>query len=118
MLIHALRAFPLTTVVMIVLGFSVGAQAQNYFAYPTYGYRPVAPVAVVPYYRMPTPVPFVAARVPVPFVAAPYPIAPVTAVAPVAYYTARPVLSRPVVARTKYYVPFQPIRNTVRAVTP
>ncbi len=100
---------------------SQSSMAQGYYSYSV-GIAPV-PVAVIPAppvaaYRVPVavPQPYVAAHVPAPYVAVPavrYSVARVPVAPPVAYYAPRRVVVRP-----KVYVPFQPVRNAVRAVTP
>lgn len=119
------RKLALMVFLLVAVSFSSEADAQNYYGVAFGAYGPVPPpVSVVTHYRGPiaapyVAAPYVAARVPVPFVppvpvaAYPYAVARPAVVAPVAYYAPRPV-----VARTKYYVPFQPVRNTVRALTP
>jgi hypothetical protein len=105
------------------------AEAQTYI-----GYMPATPVPVAAYYR---PVPVVSYS---PVIAASYyapqtvyyaPPVPYYVAAPMAtpYYAASPVVpaavavapvyyGRPVVVRPKVYVPGEPVRNILRAVTP
>jgi hypothetical protein len=76
-------------------------------------YAPVTygPVVTTAYYA---PVPYLA---PAPVVMPYYAASPV-----VAYYggpvAVAPVYGRPVIVRPKVYIPGQPVRNVVRAVTP
>jgi hypothetical protein len=97
-------ALPLVVLAGLLLCGKTASAQYPYFA-PVYGY-PVYPVAVAPR---------VVYRPAYPVYAAPVIAAPI--------YTA-PVVAAPVyitpgyVARQKTYIPFQPARNVIRAVTP
>jgi hypothetical protein len=98
----------------VVLLVSSQALAQGVVAY-----MPVAPAPVVAYYAPPPlvsygPVVTTAYYAPPPYYVAP-PVVTAYYGAPVVapYYYGRPVIVRP-----KVYIPGQPVRNVVRAVTP
>jgi hypothetical protein len=118
-----MKTFVMPFSVAVVLMLSSSALAQGVVAYMPVAPAPVAyyqPAPVVGYgpvvrtaYYAPAPY-YVASPVAVPYAAAPVVTAyyggPV-AVAPLYY-------GRPVIVRPKIYIPGQPVRNVVRAVTP
>jgi hypothetical protein len=112
---------------VVVLMLSSTVLAQGYLAY-----MPVAPGPVVSYYAPAPavsygPVATTSYYAPAPYYAAAAPV-PYYAAAPVPYYAAAPVMggpvafapvyARPVIVRTKVYIPGEPVRNVLRAVTP
>src|SRR6056297_1674841 len=106
-----------TTILAIFTLSAATATAQPPIAFPApvTTYRPVAPVPVVPApavttYRPVAPAPVVTSYRPV----APAPV--VTSYRPV-YPAVVPAVA-PVVVDTDIYVPGQPIRNLLRAITP
>jgi hypothetical protein len=120
---HVMKSLMLVVTLAIVLVASSSLFAQGYATFVPAGPAPAVayygPAPVVPYgpvvstaYYAPAPY-YVAAPVVVPrryYVAAPVVAAPVV-VAP-AYY------GRPVIVRPKIYIPGEPVRNVLRAVTP
>ena len=115
MSVPSTRVLSAVALALLSLAFSQPAAAQNFVPLSPYAYG-AGPI-VAPYVA-PVPATYVrsvtVARYPV--TAGPL-VAPAPVVA-VPYYAARPALVRPVIVRPKYYVPYQPIRNTVRAITP
>jgi hypothetical protein len=107
-----MKTFVMALSLAIVLMASSNVLAQVYATYMPVAPAPVVvgygPVVSTSYYA-PTPY-YVASPVVTPYyVASPIAVGPV-AVAP--YY------GRPVIVRPKIYVPGQPVRNVIRAVTP
>jgi hypothetical protein len=112
-------AFLLTAAVMV----ASSANAQAYVGYmpaaPAVSYYAPAPVAT--YYSPVIATAYYAPQTVYYSAPAPYYVAaPVFAPAPavVAPVAVAPVYARPVIVRTKIYVPGQPVRNVLRAVTP
>ncbi len=99
---------------IVLLGASVASAGWTYVARAPVVYGPTPVVAnywpVGPVYTYPAP--YVVAR---PVVAAPAPVVYYRP-APVVYGPAPVVYGYPYVVRARYYVPGQPVRNTLRAV--
>jgi hypothetical protein len=120
-----MKSFVMVLSLAVVLVVSSTVLAHGYVAY-----LPVAPVPVTAYYApVPTvayaqvpaityaPVATTAYYAPAPYYVAPPVVTPYYVASPVAVPVA-PVYGRPVVVHPKVYVPGQPVRNVVRAVTP
>jgi hypothetical protein len=123
-----MKSFVMALSLIVVLTATSSVLAQGYATY-----MPVGPAPVVSYYA-PAPVvsygpvvatsyyaprPYYAAS-PVPYyvaspVVTPYYVASPVAVGPVAV---APIYGRPVIVHPKVYIPGQPVRNVLRAVTP
>ena len=110
-----MKSFVVALSLSMVLLLSSSVLAQGYVTY-----MPVGPVPVATYYS-PAPVvsygPVVATSyyAPVPYYVAVPVVRPYYAASPV---VVGPVYGRPVIVRPKIYVPGQPVRNVLRAVTP
>jgi hypothetical protein len=131
-----MKSFVAVLALAVVLMTSSNLLAQGYVTYMPVGPAPVAayyapapvlgvgPVvatsyyAPAPYYAA-APAPYYAAA-PVPYYAAAPVVPPYYAAAPVAVapLAVAPVYGRPVIVHPKVYIPGQPVRNVLRAVTP
>ncbi|MGO9108610.1 MAG: hypothetical protein ACLP9L_05190 [Thermoguttaceae bacterium] len=115
-----MKSFVMALSLAMVLMVGSNALAQGYVAYMPVGPAPVAayyapaplvsygPVVSTSYYA---PIPYYVASP----VVTPYYVASPVAVGAVAV---GPIYGRPVIVRPKIYVPGQPVRNVLRAVTP
>ncbi len=118
-----MKSFVMALSLATVLMASSSVLAQGYSTYMSVGPMPVVtyyapapmvssgPVATTSYYA---PAPYYAAA-PVPYYVASPVAAPYYAAAPLAF---APAYGRPVVVYPKIYVPGQPVRNVLRAITP
>ncbi len=110
-----MKSFVVALALALVLTLGSSVLAQGYMAF-----LPAGPVPVATYYA-PAPVvsysPVVTASyyAPAPYYVAAPVVAPAYYAGPVAV---APVYGRPVIVRPKYYYPWQPVRNVLRAVTP
>ncbi len=115
-----MKSFVMALSLAMVLMVGSNALAQGYEAYMPVGPAPVAayyapaplvsygPVVSTSYYA---PIPYYVASP----VVTPYYVASPVAVGAVAV---GPIYGRPVIVRPQIYVPGQPVRNVLRAVTP
>jgi hypothetical protein len=110
-----MKSFVMVLALAVVLMASSNALAQGYAVLMPVGPGPVtayyAPAPVVGY----GPVVSTAYYAPAPYYVAAPVAAPYYVASP---YAVGPVYARPVVVRPKIYVPGQPVRNVLRAVTP
>jgi len=118
-----MKSFVMAVSLATVLMASSKVLARGYGAYLPVGPTPVVtyyapapmvnngPVVTTSYYA---PTPYYAAA-PVPYYVASPVVAPYYAASPVAF---APIYGRPVIVYPRIYVPGQPVRNVLRAVTP